>query len=271
MQFAINPITNVNYDFESSVNAYHQAGISAMEIWFDRLDAFLDGREIGVAADFLAEKNMTLASSICAGQIMLRDITAAGDDFVEFKRRLAITRDLNCPTLLFIPDNPDEPDRNVYGICEKNLKKAAEVAADHGVKLALEFLQGNKLCGTLNTAKRLVRNVDHPNLGLLIDLSHQWMDRSDLDDIADLTADELLIVHVDDMVKGPPEALIDHDRTFPGEGRGIDHSIIPAIQATGYDGYWSLEIFNHDIWKQPLDDIVAASLRSFKYMQQRYG
>ena len=78
-------------------------------------------------------------------------------------------------------------------------------------------------------------------------------------------------MHLDDMEDIEPEAITDYDRTFPGCGRGIERHLMPAIQATGYDGYWSVEIFNKRIWKQPLDEIVAKTVRSFEYLKRNYA
>ena len=271
MRFALNPITTMESDFQTAVESYHAAGITHMEFWVDKLDEHMKQHDLSQVTELLTRTNMTLVAGICVVQIMLRDVTSEPDALAEYKRRLALCRDLRCPVMVFIPENPESPDRGVYTAMQQNLRGACDVAADYDVKLALEFLQGNSLVATLATAKQIVRNVDHSNLGLLIDLSHVWMGRSDLADLEDLTCDELLLVHVDDMERIEPELLTDHHRTFPGLGRGIDRRIVPAIQATGYDGYWSLEVFNHAIWSQPIDQIVSQSVESFDYLRRTYA
>ena len=270
MKFAINPITTMKYDFKTSVEAFHAAGITHMELWFDRLEKYLAGRELACAKDLLANNDISPIAGLCMGELMLEDLTSKPEKLAEFKSRLALCRDMGSPVLVIIPESPKQADRSVYANAAKNLRAAAKIASDYNVKLGLEFLQGNKLLGTLSTAKKIIRSVDHPNLGLVLDFSHFWMDRSDLTDIEDLNADELLLVHLEDMEDVEPEAMTDYHRTFPGRGRGIERHLIPAIQATGYDGYWSVEIFNKQIWNQPLDEIVAQTVRSFEYLERNY-
>ena len=59
-------------------------------------------------------------------------------------------------------------------------------------------------------------------------------------------------MHVDDAQQRPMEILGCEHRTFPGEGR-ID---VPALLAeikrrTRYDGYYSVELYDKDIWAMP--------------------
>ena len=268
MRFAINPATTMNYEFEVDVAAYHTAGITHMEFWIDKLDRYMEHHELAQVRELLSSRNLKMVAALCVVEIMLTDVTSNKERLGDFQRKLALCRDLDCPVMIFIPENPDAADRDVYGKMERNLQQACEVAADHNVKLALEFLQGNRLVSTLATAKRIVRNVDHSSLGLLVDLSHFWMGRSDVADLEDLAKRELLLVHVDDMERIEPEFLTDHDRTFPGKGRGIERHILPAIQATGYDGFFSLELFNRRIWAQPIDEIVKEAVHSFDYLME---
>jgi len=271
MRFAINPATTMDHAFETDVAAYHTAGITHMEFWFDKLDPYMEHHDLAEVRELLSRHDMTMVAALPLVQIMLEDVTSDEDRLKEYERRLGLCRDLGSSVMIFIPENPDDPGRDVYPVMEKNLRRACAVAADHDVKRALEFLQANPLVSTLSTAKRIIRNVDHPNLGLLIDLAHFWMGRSDLSDLADLEADELLLVHVDDMTQVEPEFMTDHDRIFPGRGRGIERHILPAIQATGYDGVFSLELFNRSIWAQPIERTVSQSVESFDYLESRYG
>ncbi len=271
MKLAMNPATTMDHAFEADVVAYHAAGITHMEFWFDKLDRYMENHDLDEVRDFLSRHDMTMVGALPLVQIMLEDVTSDEDRLAAYRRQLGLCRDLEAPVLIFIPESPEQADRDVYPTMERNLRRACAVAADYNVKLALECLQGNCLVSTLATAKRIVRNVDHPNLGLLIDLAHFWMGRSDLSDLADLEDDEILLVHVDDMTEVEPEFMTDHDRTFPGQGRGIERQILPAIQATGYDGYFSLELFNRSIWGQPIERTVAQTTTAFEYLEGAYG
>lgn len=268
MKFAINPATTMPHDFEADVNAYARGGFRHMELWIDKLDTYVKSHSLAQARDLLRERSVSLVGACGVGGISLNDVATQPERLAELKGKLGLCRDLGCPTLVAIPDFPQKPDATAYGKIEKNLASAAKIAGDYGVKLAFEFIQGNKLVATLGTAKKIVRAANHPNLGLVIDMSHFWLDRSRLEDLDDLRAEEILLIHLDDMRTIAAEALTDEDREFPGKGRGIERELLPRLLATGYDGFWSVELFNKDIWAWPIDKIVAEARRSTEYIAE---
>ncbi|HUX88190.1 MAG TPA: TIM barrel protein, partial [Chloroflexota bacterium] len=59
----------------------------------------------------------------------------------------------------------------------------------------------------------------------------------------------LLFVHINDAPGTlPREALTDKDRVLPGTGNFPLASIIRGLRDQGYAGYYSLELFNDDLW-----------------------
>jgi sugar phosphate isomerase/epimerase len=236
-----------------------------MELWIDKLDKYMQKHELAEARALLARHQLELVGACCALELMLKDVTTNPPRLADLKRKLELCQKLNCPTLIIVPDFPKQSDPSVYSTVERNLKVAAGIAADYNVKLALEFIQGCKLIGTLSTAKDLVRAVHHPNLGILLDLFHFWMDRSHVEDIDDLKPGELLLVHLNETRSGPPECIGgDGDRVFPGQGRGNVAEMVRRIKATGYDGFWSLELFDKQVWEWPIDRIMSTASESLK-------
>ena len=146
MRFAINPSTTLNYEFDVDVAAYHAAGITHMKFWIDKLDRYMEQHELVQVRELLSSCNLTMVAALCAVDIMLTDVTSNKEQMREFQRKLALCRDVYCSVMIFIPENPDAENRDVYDKVERNLQRACEVAEDHNVKLALGLLQGNRLC-----------------------------------------------------------------------------------------------------------------------------
>jgi len=271
LRVSVNPATTMPYTMAQEVPAYAAVGIRHMELWLDKVDAHVSEHGLDSVRALLTDHGIAPVAACAAGGVMLHDVRSRTDALEDFRRRLEFCRTLVCPILVTVPDFPDQAEQGMYATAERNLRVAGEVAADHGVRLAVEFLQGNRLVATLATAKQLVRGAGHPSVGILLDLSHFWLDRSHVEDIDDLTPDELLLVHLDDMAPGWPELLTDYDRVFPGQGRGIERALVPRIQATGYDGFWSVEIFNRSVWEQPVDWIARETATAIAFVENRYG
>lgn len=271
MRFAINPATTMPYSFEDDVRAYRNAGITHMELWMEKVETYLQEHSLQEARDLLAETGIEPVAACCIAGVMLQNVTETVDTLAEVRARLELSRELGCRTVVAVPDFPKRVSPGMYGKVERNLRSLAALAADHDVRIAIEFLQSNTMLASLATAKQLVRGVAHPAMGIVLDMSHFWMDRSHLEDIDDLTPEELFLVHIDDMAAIEPERMTDYDRTFPGKGRGIDREIAPRIAATGYQGFWSVEVFNRSVWEQPVDQIATDAAASMAYFERAYG
>jgi sugar phosphate isomerase/epimerase len=140
------------------------------------------------------------------------------------------------------------------------------------LRLNLEFIGGLPVNGTMGSCIDLVQKVDHPALGMLLDLCHYYTSASHLEDLALLPKKKLFLVHVDDAQRRPMEILGCEHRTFPGEGR-ID---VPALlsdikRRTRYDGYYSVELYDKDIWALPPREVFKRTAASQKFVERNFG
>lgn len=129
-----------------------------------------------------------------------------------------------------------------------SLKRCAEVLADSGVRMALEFMAFAPL-GTLERAISICDEVGWDRCGLLLDSWHLFHSGRPWDLIATLTADQIALVQVSD---GKADIGSEEDffvesrwgRVPPGEGSCDFPALLAAIAATGYDGFVSPEVLS---------------------------
>lgn len=135
------------------------------------------------------------------------------------------------------------------------LRIGGELAQQAAVKLAVENHQTTMTVSARKTME-VIRAVNLPNVGVLYDqvnLSH--MHQEDVPEALELQRGRIIHVHVKDYVKKPGrERSTSNNVAFmPAEGRSIITKvvgagivpwarIIPALRATGYDGWLSLEL-----------------------------
>jgi len=145
---------------------------------------------------------------------------------------------------------------SAYATAGREYREIAKVAADHGVRVALEPLNpilmnvDTFICSLANAA-RIVDAVDHPQFGVFLDVWHFWEDADAHARIRDL-AGKILGVHVNDW--RTPRAF--GDRYLPGEGVIPLVGLLKAIRGTGYEGAYTLEIFSElhlegSLWADP--------------------
>ena len=73
--------------------------------------------------------------------------------------------------------------------------------------------------------------------------------------------EELLLVHINDLLPVPVEIAEDKDRTIPGEGCLPLRKILCLIAELDYEGYYSLELFNGEIWDAEPEPAAAMAFR----------
>jgi sugar phosphate isomerase/epimerase len=154
------------------------------------------------------------------------------------------------------------------------LRPAAQVLADHGVRLGLEFVgprtlrQGHKFSfiSTMEGMLGLCSAIGTGNVGLLLDSFHWYTAHGTAQDIASLRNEDVVLVHLNDGVagKGPDEQL-DLVRALPGETGVIDlAAFLGELNAIGYDGPVVVEPFSERLKTMSPHDAATATRQALR-------
>ncbi|MFI5841599.1 bifunctional sugar phosphate isomerase/epimerase/4-hydroxyphenylpyruvate dioxygenase family protein [Catenuloplanes sp. NPDC051500] len=159
------------------------------------------------------------------------------------------------------------------GLAASQLSTLASLAAERGIRIAYEALAWGRHVSTWDHAWRIVQAAGHPALGLCLDSFHILSREVSPDGIAAITPGKIFFVQLADA----PHLRMDvlqwsrHHRLFPGQGTFDLPGLITTIQASGYDGPLSLEVFN-DVFRQsdPARTAIDA-MRSLVALEDRAG
>ncbi|MGJ9412726.1 bifunctional sugar phosphate isomerase/epimerase/4-hydroxyphenylpyruvate dioxygenase family protein [Aeromicrobium sp. CF4.19] len=131
------------------------------------------------------------------------------------------------------------------------LRRLADVAQEHGRRLAFEALAWGRFVDDYRRAWRIVEQADHPALGVCLDSFHILSRGHDPAAIERIPGEKIFFVQLADA----PALTMDvlswsrHHRLFPGEGSFDLPGFMGHVMRAGYDGPWSLEVFN-DVFRQ---------------------
>ncbi len=163
----------------------------------------------------------------------------------------------------------------------ERLRPAAQILADHGCRLGLEFVgpktlwdgHAHEFIHTIEGALDLGRRIGTGNVGLLLDCFHWYTAHGTADDLARLSADQIVYVHVNDAVPGRgPDEQIDGERLLPGASGVIDiTAFLQALGRMGYDGPVVVEPFNAEVNALPPAERVRAVAQSLTSVLERAG
>jgi sugar phosphate isomerase/epimerase len=152
----------------------------------------------------------------------------------------------------------------------RDLRKLAMLAIPFGIRLAYEGLSWGRTINQFADAWDVVCRADAPNLGLGIDSFHAFATQSSLDDLDMLSPDKVYLVQLADFmwqeVRTVEEriATARHFRVFPGEGVHSEAlaELVLRLDAIGYRGDYSFEVFNDDYSQMPLPTVAQRARRS---------
>ena len=155
-------------------------------------------------------------------------------------------------------------------VIARDLRKLAMLALPLGIRIAYEGLSWGRHVNEFPSAWDIVCRADAPNLGLGIDSFHAFATQTTLDDLDMLDPGRIFLVQLADFMWNEVrsnEERIDtarHFRVFPGEGVHSEQlaELVQRLDALGYRGDYSFEVFNDDYQQMPLDTVAERARRS---------
>jgi 4-hydroxyphenylpyruvate dioxygenase len=152
-----------------------------------------------------------------------------------------------------------------------DLHLLAERAGARGLRIGYEALAWGRHVNTYQQVWDIVRQADHPSLGVLLDSFHTLSLKGDPAAIAQIPGDKIFFVQMADA----PILAMDvlewsrHFRCFPGQGEFDLPGFLAPIIKSGYTGPLSLEIFNDGFRAAPPRANAADGLRSLLYLEEK--
>jgi 4-hydroxyphenylpyruvate dioxygenase len=146
-----------------------------------------------------------------------------------------------------------------------DLHEMAERAARRSLRVGYEALAWGRHVRRWRQAWDIVRQADHPALGLILDSFHTLALGDDLTGLAEaMPAEKLVFVQLADAPRLEMDALSlsRHFRIFPYQGELPVATFLRDVLAAGYRGPLSLEIFNDEFRAAPVRRTARDGLRS---------
>jgi sugar phosphate isomerase/epimerase len=152
----------------------------------------------------------------------------------------------------------------------RDLRKLAMLALPHGIRVAYEALSWGRHINEFQQSWAAVQQADMPNLGIGIDSYHIFATSTSLEHLDAIDPSRIHLVQLSDFMwqeTRTPEERIEtarHFRVFPGEGVHSQAlaTLVRRLDAMGYRGDYSFEVFNDDYQQLPLPTVSERARRS---------
>jgi sugar phosphate isomerase/epimerase len=195
---------------------------------------------------------------------VLRDFEGLSGHLHQYKVDIAKTMlemcaALGCDVLLACSSTSTHATTDLDAIA-RDLRKLAMLAIPFGIKIAYEGLSWGRTVNEFTTAWDVVCRADCPNLGIGFDSFHILAAKTPLERIDDLDPAKIFLVQLSDFMWQETRTFEERMatartfRVFPGEGVHTQELVqmVLKLDALGYTGDYSFEVFNDDYVQMPL-------------------
>ncbi|MFZ0425246.1 MAG: sugar phosphate isomerase/epimerase family protein [Xanthobacteraceae bacterium] len=182
---------------------------------------------------------------------------ATGD---ESKRLFGVFREscenavaLGCDMLMSAPGPVSGPIKDAI----KHLREAGEIAAEYGLRLAIEFNSQHEVLNSLAVLTELITGANKPNCGYLIDAYHFTRSGAGGRGFEGVPADEIFCFQYSDLSPNPVTGVKrPTDRLPPGKGVVKWREMLGLLAEKKYTGYLSYEAPNPEQWARSPYDVA---------------
>jgi sugar phosphate isomerase/epimerase len=175
---------------------------------------------------------------------------------VVFDEQCARAAALGCATVM----SPVDRTRGDTARAAASLREVGDIAARHGVRLAVEFNSQAEQVNSLEPMREILAKAGHPSCGLLLDTYHIQRSGVSLRAVEAVPAAEVVYVQYSDVPRtgtAPGQVL---DRLPPGKGSVPFKDFFALMAAKGYGGFLSYEAPNTAAWTRPPLDVAREAL-----------
>jgi 2-keto-myo-inositol isomerase len=243
--------------FAETLAVTRRAGWDGVEL--RRLD-FTRAAAAGSSADAVLEQVRGSGLSVACVGVEFGWMWAEGDErrrlLQVFAEQCARAAALGCDLVM----SPVDKGKGDVARAAASIREVGDIAAGHGVRLAIEF---NSQCEQLNTLapmREVLARAGHGRCGLLLDTYHIGRSGVTLRELEDVAPAEIAYVQYSDVPRGPLAAGQVLNRLPPGHGIVPFREFFALVRAKGYAGYLSYEAPNTEAWKRPADEVAAEAI-----------
>lgn len=187
---------------------------------------------------------------------------ATGDELsrlvASFERTCRNAVAVGCPMLMI---SPGQNAHSTAAYAATNLKRAAEIAAAHGVRLALEFNSRHPVINCIAVASEMLAYVASPSCGMLLDAYHMHFSGAGGRGFEAVPAEQIFAFQFSDAPPGSPSRVRSPtDRLPPGQGVVRWNDVFGLLAEKRYAGAVVYEAPNPAQWNRPPEEVAREGL-----------
>lgn len=262
-QLCIHTITTKPWSIEEAAKSYSVEGIKGITVWRDALA----NRNIKQTGQLLHDHGLNIVS-LCRGGFF--------PNKEKEKRKLAIednlkaigeAADLGTQLIVLVCGaDPAQSLEDSRKQIQEGIQTILPQAKAAGVKLAIEplhpmYADTRSAINTLAQANDMAEQINSPYVGVAVDVYHLWWDPS-LEREINRCGKNVFAFHICDWNSPTVDILL--DRGLMGDGCIPVNKIRSWVEATGFNGFYEVEIFSNKYWQEDQSQFLTKIIKAYK-------
>jgi sugar phosphate isomerase/epimerase len=244
---------------EDKVRIAARAGFDAIEPWEGELHEFeTQGGDLGDLGKRIRDAGLFVPSVIGLWNAIPATREAFDASLVDSRRRMRQAAALGAEHIQVVPQ-PARPwqEFDPKWAADRYRELLVIGLEEFNINPALVFVQFLPGCARMGQAAAIAIDADHPRAKIIPDVFHMHITRTGFSGLRHLRGDFFAIFQFNDAPATPAlDQLKDEHRVFPGDGILPLTDILRDLQATGYTGCISLELYNRGYWERDLEGVA---------------
>ena len=264
-QLCIHTITTKPWSIEEAAKNYSAEGVKGITVWRDSLT----NRDIRSTGQLLRDHGLNIVS-LCRGGFFPNKEKEKRKSAIDDNRRAIEEADqLGAPLIVLVCGaDPSQSLEDSRKQIRDGIEAIIPDASAAGIKLAIEplhpmYADTRSAINTLSQANDMASGINSPYVGIAVDVYHLWWDPALALEIKRCGENNhLFAFHICDWNTPTTDILL--DRGLMGEGCIPVNKIRSWVEATGFNGFYEVEIFSNKYWKQDQSQFLKKIIRAYQ-------
>jgi 2-keto-myo-inositol isomerase len=235
-----------------------RAGFRGIEPWVSEIDEYV--RSSGSLSDLkkrFSDVGLSVESVIGFAEWIVDDDARRTKGLEEARRIMDLTVEIGGQRIAAPPAGASEKDRLDLPTIAGRYRDLLALGQQHGVVPQLELWGFSRVLSKLSEVTFVAVETGHPQACILADAYHLYKGGSDYESLRLLSGQSMHVFHINDYPARPErKEITDAHRVFPGDGVAPLGTLFQNLDAIGFRGMLSLELFNREYWNQ--DPLLVA-------------
>jgi sugar phosphate isomerase/epimerase len=243
-----------------------KTGYQGVEPWIRELDAHAKaGKSLADLGKLRRDLGLEFPSAIGFFPWVVDDDAERKKGFEEAKRNMDLLRQIGGTWLAAPPAGATETEGLDLRKIAERYHSLLELGREMGVTPEVELWGFSKTLGRLAEVAFVAVESGHPDACILPDVYHMYKGGSPPEGLRLLNGRAIPAIHMNDYPADPPrETIADADRVYPGDGVAPLGQILRDLEASGFEGHLSLELFNREYWKRDPESVAREGIEKMR-------